>query len=65
MVQALNAEPVQSSFKKQMINAVPDASIDAAATWSKDEAAHWKRITETVTDRTAGVIVIPGARDSA
>jgi tripartite-type tricarboxylate transporter receptor subunit TctC len=48
VLQALNAEPVQSSFKKQMIKAVPDASIEAAAAWSKEEAAHWKRITETV-----------------
>jgi tripartite-type tricarboxylate transporter receptor subunit TctC len=48
VVQALGSEPVQTSFKKQMIKAVPDASIEAAAAWNKQEAAHWKRITETV-----------------
>jgi tripartite-type tricarboxylate transporter receptor subunit TctC len=47
-VQALNAEPVQTTFKKQMIKAVPDASIAAAAAWNKEEAAHWKKLTETV-----------------
>jgi hypothetical protein len=47
-VQALNSDPVQTAFKKQMIKAVPDASIEAAAAWNKEEAAHWKKITETV-----------------
>jgi tripartite-type tricarboxylate transporter receptor subunit TctC len=47
-VQALNSEPVQTTFKKQMIKAVPDASIEAAAAWNKEEAAHWKKLTETV-----------------
>jgi tripartite-type tricarboxylate transporter receptor subunit TctC len=47
-VQALGAPFVQEAFKKQMIKATPDASIEAAAAWNKDEAAHWKRLTETV-----------------
>ncbi|MEA2980093.1 MAG: hypothetical protein QOF09_1916 [Alphaproteobacteria bacterium] len=52
-VQALGAPAVQESFKKQMIKATPDASIEAAAAWSKEEAAHWKKLTETVkVDRT-------------
>jgi len=52
-VQALGAPFVQEAFKKQMIKATPDASIEAAAAWSKEEAAHWKKLTETVkVDRT-------------
>jgi tripartite-type tricarboxylate transporter receptor subunit TctC len=47
-VQALGAPFVQESFKKQMIKATPDASIEAAAAWNKEEAAHWKKLTETV-----------------
>jgi tripartite-type tricarboxylate transporter receptor subunit TctC len=47
-VQALNAEPVQASFKKQMIKAIPNASIADAQTWSKLETAHWKKLTEQV-----------------
>ena len=47
-VQALGAPAVQESFKKQMIKATPDASIEAAAAWNKEEAAHWKKLTETV-----------------
>jgi tripartite-type tricarboxylate transporter receptor subunit TctC len=48
VVQALGAPAVLESFKKQMIKATPDASIEAAATWNKEEAAHWKKLTETV-----------------
>jgi tripartite-type tricarboxylate transporter receptor subunit TctC len=48
VVQALRADAVQESFKKQMIKATPDASIEAAAAWNKEEAAHWKKLTETV-----------------
>jgi tripartite-type tricarboxylate transporter receptor subunit TctC len=48
VVQALNAEAVQSTFKKQMIKAVPDASIAAAQAWDKLETAHWKTLTEQV-----------------
>ena len=47
-VQALGAPLVQEAFKKQMIKATPDASIEAAAAWNKEEAAHWKKLTETV-----------------
>ena len=46
--QALNAEPVQTTFKKQMIKAVPDASIASAQAWDKLETAHWKTLTEQV-----------------
>ena len=45
---ALSSAPVQEAFKKQMIRAVPNASIAAARTWSDDELAHWKKIAETV-----------------
>ena len=47
-VQSLNSEPVQTAFKKQMIKAVPDASIDAAQAWNKAETAYWRKVTEEV-----------------
>ncbi|MFL6797026.1 MAG: Bug family tripartite tricarboxylate transporter substrate binding protein [Xanthobacteraceae bacterium] len=45
-LQALRSEAVESAFKKQMIKAVPDASLDAAAAWSLAENAYWKKLTE-------------------
>ena len=48
VVQALNSEPVQSAFKKQMIKAVPDASIEDAQAWNRAETAYWKKVTEEV-----------------
>ena len=47
-VQALNSEPVQTAFKRQMIKAVPNASIEDAQAWNKAETAHWKKVTEEV-----------------
>jgi tripartite-type tricarboxylate transporter receptor subunit TctC len=47
-VAALNSAPVQEAFKKQMIKAVPDASIAAAKAWSANEMAYWKKLTEDV-----------------
>jgi tripartite-type tricarboxylate transporter receptor subunit TctC len=47
-VAALKSAPVQEAFKKQMIKAVPDASIAAAKTWSANEMAYWKKLTEDV-----------------
>jgi tripartite-type tricarboxylate transporter receptor subunit TctC len=47
-VQSLNSEPVQATFKKQMIKPVPDASIDAAQAWNKGETAHWKKVTDEI-----------------
>jgi len=48
IVQALNSEAVQTTFSKQMIKAVPNASIAEAQAWNKLETAHWKEITEKV-----------------
>jgi tripartite-type tricarboxylate transporter receptor subunit TctC len=48
VVQALNSEGVQSVFRKQMIKAVPNASIDDAREWNTAEFAYWKKITEAV-----------------
>ena len=48
VVQALNSEAVQSTFKKQLIKAVPNASIADAQAWNKIETAHWKKLTEQV-----------------
>ena len=47
-VAALNSAPVQEAFKKQMIKAVPDASIAAAKVWNAKEMAYWKKLTEDV-----------------
>ena len=46
--QALRTEAVQTTFGKQMIKAVPDASIAESQAWSKRETAHWKELTEKV-----------------
>jgi tripartite-type tricarboxylate transporter receptor subunit TctC len=48
VVQALKSDAVQSSFNKQMIKAVPNASIADAQAWDKAETARWKKITEEV-----------------
>ena len=48
IVQALNSEPVQTAFKKQMIKAVPNASIDDARAWNAAETAYWKKVTDEV-----------------
>ena len=56
VVQALNSEPVQTAFKKQMIKAVPNASIDDARAWNEAETAYWKKVTERGEGRAAGMI---------
>src|SRR5262245_61281765 len=48
VVQALNSEPVQAAFKKQLIKAVPNASIDEARKWNAAETAYWKKVTDEV-----------------
>ena len=48
VVQALNSEPVQITFRKQMIKTVPNASIDEARAWNAAEFAYWKKVTEEV-----------------
>jgi len=48
VVAALNSEPVQSAFKKQMIKAVPNSSLDDAAAWNAKETAYWKKIVSEV-----------------
>jgi tripartite-type tricarboxylate transporter receptor subunit TctC len=47
-VAALKSAPVQEAFKKQMIKAVPNASIADAKAWDAAERAYWKKLTETV-----------------
>ena len=47
-VQALQSEPVQTAFKKQMIKAVPNASLEDARAWTVAETAYWKKVTEEV-----------------
>ena len=48
IVQALKSDAVQATFNKQMIKAVPNASIADAQAWDKAETARWKKITEEV-----------------
>jgi tripartite-type tricarboxylate transporter receptor subunit TctC len=48
VTQALKAPAVQETFGKQMIKAIPDASIAAAQAWSKRETTHWKELTERI-----------------
>jgi len=47
-LQALESEPVQAAFKKQMIKPVPDASIEAAQAWNAEEFAYWKKLVDDV-----------------
>ena len=48
LVQALNSEPVQTAFKKQMIAAVPNASIEDARMWNKAEMESWRKVAREV-----------------
>jgi len=47
-VQALQSEPVQTAFKRQMIKAVPNSSLEDARAWNAAEVAYWKKVTEQV-----------------
>src|ERR1044071_803501 len=47
-VAAPKAPPMEEAFKKQMIKAVPDASIAGAKAWNANEMAYWKKLTENV-----------------
>src|ERR1044071_5865673 len=47
-VAALKSAPVKEAFQKQMIKAVPNASIADAKAWDETERAYWKKLTETV-----------------
>src|SRR3954462_10170993 len=47
-VAALKSAPVQEAFGKQMIKAVPNASIADAKAWDVTERAYWKKLTEDV-----------------
>jgi tripartite-type tricarboxylate transporter receptor subunit TctC len=47
-VRALKSDAVKTTFEKQMIKAVPDATIAEAQAWSKRESAHWRELTERV-----------------
>jgi len=47
-VQALNSEQVVTTFKQQMIRAVPSASSEEAQAWNQAEVAYWKKVTDEV-----------------
>jgi len=47
-VQALASEPVATAFKKQMIKAVPSASLADAQAFNRAEMAYWKKVTDQV-----------------
>lgn len=48
VVKALKTDAVQATFSKQMIQAIPDASIAAAQAWKTHEAERWRKLTEQV-----------------
>jgi hypothetical protein len=39
---------VQTAFKKQMIKAVPNSSLDDAQAFDRAEMAYWKKVTDQV-----------------
>jgi tripartite-type tricarboxylate transporter receptor subunit TctC len=45
---ALKSKEVLETFGKQMINAVPNASLADAQVWNKTETERWRKITEDV-----------------
>ena len=47
-VQALTSEPVETTFKKQMIKATPSNSLDDALAFDHAERAYWKKVTDAV-----------------
>jgi tripartite-type tricarboxylate transporter receptor subunit TctC len=47
-VQALQLEAVETTFRKQMIRALPSASFEDAQAFDRAEAAYWKKVTEDV-----------------
>jgi hypothetical protein len=47
-VQSLESEPVQTAFKKQMIKAVPNSSLEDAQAFNRAEVAYWKKVTDQV-----------------
>jgi tripartite-type tricarboxylate transporter receptor subunit TctC len=48
MLAALATEPVQSAFKKQMIRAAPNPTLDDAAEWNRRESAYWVKLTSEI-----------------
>jgi tripartite-type tricarboxylate transporter receptor subunit TctC len=47
-VQALTSEPVETTFKKQMIKPTPSNSLDEALAFDRAEVAYWKKVTDAV-----------------
>jgi tripartite-type tricarboxylate transporter receptor subunit TctC len=47
-VQALESEPVETVFKKQMIKATPSRSLEDAQAFDRAEMAYWKKVTDEV-----------------
>ena len=47
-MQALGSEPVQTTFKKQMIKPVPNASLEDAQVWNAAEFAYWRKVAADV-----------------
>jgi tripartite-type tricarboxylate transporter receptor subunit TctC len=47
-VQSLESESVQTAFKKQMIKAVPNGSLEDAQAFNRSEMAYWKKVTDQV-----------------
>ena len=47
-MQALESEPVTTAFKRQLIKAVPSASLEDAQAFNRAEMAYWKKVTDQV-----------------
>jgi tripartite-type tricarboxylate transporter receptor subunit TctC len=47
-VAALQSEPVEQAFRKQMIRATPSVSLADAQAFNRAEMAYWKTVTDTV-----------------
>jgi tripartite-type tricarboxylate transporter receptor subunit TctC len=45
---ALRSKEVQATFGKQMISAVPNASLADAQAWNKTETERWRKVTEQI-----------------
>jgi tripartite-type tricarboxylate transporter receptor subunit TctC len=45
---ALKSQEVRETFGKQMINAIPNASLADAQAWNKSETERWRKVTEQI-----------------
>ena len=48
MAKGAGSPQLQAAFKKQMIKAVPNSSLDDAQAFDRAEMAYWKKVTDQV-----------------